>query len=267
MLRVGAAWGDGAGGMLCGQVPWRGCRTAGPARPGAGAGRRARGPGRPGPVQQSRPAWAGTVAMGAALRGPTGLGPQRHRWDDARRGVLRPPPQNPWRGRSAYPADADRRPGVPTHPHRRTLDGHTRRPRAPPLHPPAWPPADVDPHQSSNRPEPPRKPAYQTDTPDDGRNNGSQPLTTSQTLTPLYDTPTAAPLRSNSWTRRPLTPLMTIPDSTRSAYLGLFAGFLLRLATSDILPEAHTPRRATGSTLPPKALGTLFMWGVIGLTA
>ncbi|AQZ69433.1 permease [[Actinomadura] parvosata subsp. kistnae] len=63
-----------------------------------------------------------------------------------------------------------------------------------------------------------------------------------------------------------LTSLLPIPDPALGAYLGLFAGFLLYLATSDILPEAHTPRRATGWTLTATVLGALFMWGVIGLT-
>lgn len=63
-----------------------------------------------------------------------------------------------------------------------------------------------------------------------------------------------------------LTVLLAIPDGILSAYLGLFAGFLLYLATSDILPEAHTPRRATGWTLTATVVGTAFMWGVIGLT-
>ncbi|MFF4625172.1 hypothetical protein [Nonomuraea jabiensis] len=64
-----------------------------------------------------------------------------------------------------------------------------------------------------------------------------------------------------------MTPLITIPDSTRNAYLDLFAGFLLHLATSDIVPEAYTPRPATDYTPTPTAWMTLFMWGVIGLTA
>ncbi|MEV0387891.1 ZIP family metal transporter [Nonomuraea sp. NPDC050643] len=63
-----------------------------------------------------------------------------------------------------------------------------------------------------------------------------------------------------------LTTVITIPDGALGAYLGFFAGFLLYLATSDILPEAHTPRRATGWTLMMTVAGTLFMWGVIGLT-
>ncbi|MEV4111170.1 ZIP family metal transporter [Nonomuraea sp. NPDC049695] len=63
-----------------------------------------------------------------------------------------------------------------------------------------------------------------------------------------------------------LTTLVTIPDGLLGAYLGFFSGFLLYLATSDILPEAHTPRRATGWTLTATVVGTLVMWGVIGLT-
>ncbi|GAA4912562.1 zinc transporter ZupT [Nonomuraea thailandensis] len=88
------------------------------------------------------------------------------------------------------------------------------------------------------------------------------------TLDPLrvYDVPTPmltlalAPIAGAT-----ITPL-TIPNATLGAHLGLFAGFLLRLAASDILPEAHTPSRATGWTLTVTALGPLFMWGVIGLT-
>ncbi|GAA3720077.1 hypothetical protein GCM10022224_102460 [Nonomuraea antimicrobica] len=44
-------------------------------------------------------------------------------------------------------------------------------------------------------------------------------------------------------------------------------GSFLYLATSGILPEAHTPRRAADWTLTTIVLETLFMWGVIGLTA
>lgn len=63
-----------------------------------------------------------------------------------------------------------------------------------------------------------------------------------------------------------LTTLITIPHQILTAYLGLFSGFLLYLATSDILPEAHTPRRSTGWTLAATVSGTLFMWAVIGLS-
>ncbi|MGW0805586.1 ZIP family metal transporter [Nonomuraea sp. NPDC002799] len=62
-----------------------------------------------------------------------------------------------------------------------------------------------------------------------------------------------------------LTTLITIPDEILGGYLGFFSGFLLYLANSDILPEAHTPRRATGWTLTATVVGTLLMWGVIGL--
>lgn len=64
-----------------------------------------------------------------------------------------------------------------------------------------------------------------------------------------------------------LTYLITIPDTILAPYLGLFAGFLLYLATSDILPEAHTPRRATRLTLAATVAGTLFMWLVIGMAS
>ncbi|SEN62247.1 ZIP family metal transporter [Nonomuraea pusilla] len=63
-----------------------------------------------------------------------------------------------------------------------------------------------------------------------------------------------------------LTSLVRIPGGAVSVYLGLFAGFLLYLATSDILPEAHTSTPAPVLTLTATAAGTLFMWFVIGLT-
>jgi ZIP family zinc transporter len=48
-------------------------------------------------------------------------------------------------------------------------------------------------------------------------------------------------------------------------YLGYFAGFLLYLATADILPEAHAdhPSRAT---LVSTVGGVAFMWLVVGLS-
>ncbi|MFI9592542.1 ZIP family metal transporter [Nonomuraea sp. NPDC052265] len=64
-----------------------------------------------------------------------------------------------------------------------------------------------------------------------------------------------------------LTFLIAIPAHILTAYLGLFSGFLLYLAISDILPEAHTTRRATGWTLAATVSGTLFMWLVIALSA
>ncbi|MEU3509203.1 ZIP family metal transporter [Streptomyces longwoodensis] len=62
-----------------------------------------------------------------------------------------------------------------------------------------------------------------------------------------------------------LTLAFTIPAGVLGLYLGFFAGFLLYLATSDILPEAHSshPSRAT---LLFTVAGAAFMLLVIGLT-
>lgn len=56
----------------------------------------------------------------------------------------------------------------------------------------------------------------------------------------------------------------TIPHGILGLYLGFFAGVLLYLATSDILPEAHAhhPGRLTFACT---VLGVGFMWLVIGL--
>jgi zinc and cadmium transporter len=64
-----------------------------------------------------------------------------------------------------------------------------------------------------------------------------------------------------------LTFLIHIPEPVLAAYLGFFGGFLLYLATSDILPEAHTTDHPTRATLLATIGGTVFMWLVIGLTA
>jgi zinc transporter ZupT len=47
-------------------------------------------------------------------------------------------------------------------------------------------------------------------------------------------------------------------------YLGYFAGFLLYLATADILPEAHA-RHPSRLTLACTVAGAGFMWLVVGL--
>ncbi|MGW1591353.1 ZIP family metal transporter [Streptomyces sp. NPDC002386] len=62
-----------------------------------------------------------------------------------------------------------------------------------------------------------------------------------------------------------LTLTFTIPARLLGLYLGFFAGFLLYLATSDILPEAHSshPSRAT---LLFTVAGAAFMLLVVGLT-
>ncbi|MEV8098681.1 ZIP family metal transporter [Kitasatospora sp. NPDC085879] len=60
-----------------------------------------------------------------------------------------------------------------------------------------------------------------------------------------------------------ITLLFTIPVHLLGLYLGFFAGFLLYLATSDILPEAHSPHPSR-TTLLCTLLGVAFMWLVIG---
>ncbi|WP_335978794.1 MULTISPECIES: ZIP family metal transporter [Streptomycetaceae] len=61
-----------------------------------------------------------------------------------------------------------------------------------------------------------------------------------------------------------ITLAFTIPAGVLGLYLGFFAGFLLYLATSDILPEAHSPHPST-STLLCTVGGAGIMWMVIGL--
>ncbi|QMU73649.1 ZIP family metal transporter [Streptacidiphilus sp. P02-A3a] len=63
-----------------------------------------------------------------------------------------------------------------------------------------------------------------------------------------------------------ITLLFSIPEQIVGLYLGFFAGFLMYLATSDILPEAHSPHPSR-STLLCTVLGTGFMWLVIGLAS
>ncbi|MFD4661343.1 ZIP family metal transporter [Kitasatospora sp. NPDC058444] len=60
-----------------------------------------------------------------------------------------------------------------------------------------------------------------------------------------------------------ITLAFTIPEHLLGLYLGFFAGFLLYLATSDILPEAHSPHPSR-STLLCTVAGVGFMWLVIG---
>jgi zinc transporter, ZIP family len=56
-----------------------------------------------------------------------------------------------------------------------------------------------------------------------------------------------------------------VPDSAIGIYLGYFAGFLLYLATSDILPEAHA-RHPSRLTMVCTVAGAGFMWLVVGLS-
>jgi zinc and cadmium transporter len=63
-----------------------------------------------------------------------------------------------------------------------------------------------------------------------------------------------------------LTLAVTIPRHILGLYLGFFAGVLLYLATSDILPEAHAGH-PTRLTLACTVAGAGFMWLVIGLAS
>ena len=63
-----------------------------------------------------------------------------------------------------------------------------------------------------------------------------------------------------------ITLLFTIPEHAVGLYLGFFSGFLMYLATSDILPEAHSPHPSR-STLLCTIAGSGFMWLVIGLAS
>jgi ZIP family zinc transporter len=63
-----------------------------------------------------------------------------------------------------------------------------------------------------------------------------------------------------------ITLLFTIPEHVVGLYLGFFSGFLMYLATSDILPEAHSPHPSR-STLLCTIAGVAFMWLVIGMAS
>jgi ZIP family zinc transporter len=59
--------------------------------------------------------------------------------------------------------------------------------------------------------------------------------------------------------------VISVPEDAIGLYLGYFAGFLLYLATQDILPEAHA-RHPSRLTLLCTLAGAGFMWLVVGLT-
>ncbi len=61
-----------------------------------------------------------------------------------------------------------------------------------------------------------------------------------------------------------VTQFVHLSDRALGLYLGFFAGFLLYIATGDILPEAHS-RHPSRLTLGCTVLGILFMWAVVGL--
>ncbi|UGT39309.1 ZIP family metal transporter [Nocardia yamanashiensis] len=59
--------------------------------------------------------------------------------------------------------------------------------------------------------------------------------------------------------------LVKVPAELVGLYLGYFAGFLLYLATADILPEAHAGKPAKGPLFCTLA-GVLFMLGIAALS-
>lgn len=61
-----------------------------------------------------------------------------------------------------------------------------------------------------------------------------------------------------------VTLFIRVPTSVLGLYLGFFAGFLLYIATGDILPEAHA-RHPSRLTLAMTVLGMAFMFLVVGL--
>lgn len=63
-----------------------------------------------------------------------------------------------------------------------------------------------------------------------------------------------------------LTVFITVPADALGWYLGFFAGFLLYLATGDILPEAHS-RHPSRLTVACTVTGVAFMWLVVGLAS
>jgi ZIP family zinc transporter len=63
------------------------------------------------------------------------------------------------------------------------------------------------------------------------------------------------------------TLLFQVPSPILILYLGFFAGFLLYIAASDVLPEAHSQNRSaiTGTLIALSCLGATFMFVVVRL--
>ena len=55
---------------------------------------------------------------------------------------------------------------------------------------------------------------------------------------------------------------VTISDPVLAIYLAVFSGFLIYLATSHILPEAHS-RHPSRLTMLATILGVIIMWLVV----
>jgi ZIP family zinc transporter len=59
---------------------------------------------------------------------------------------------------------------------------------------------------------------------------------------------------------------LALNDEYLALYLALFSGFVIYIATSHILPEAHS-RHASKWTLVTTGLGVFIMWAVVAVTA
>ncbi len=59
---------------------------------------------------------------------------------------------------------------------------------------------------------------------------------------------------------------LALNDKYLALYLALFSGFVIYIATSHILPEAHS-RHASKWTLVMTGIGVFVMWGVVAITA
>lgn len=86
-------------------------------------------------------------------------------------------------------------------------------------------------------------------------------------------------IKSGNWTKRAVSLLgldavmriggatfatyLTVSDETLSIYLAMFSGFIIYLATSHILPEAHA-RHASKLTMASTVIGVLTMWLIVG---
>jgi ZIP family zinc transporter len=58
---------------------------------------------------------------------------------------------------------------------------------------------------------------------------------------------------------------LALNDKYLALYLALFTGFVIYIATSHILPEAHS-RHASKWTLAATVFGVLIMWGVVSVS-
>ena len=86
-------------------------------------------------------------------------------------------------------------------------------------------------------------------------------------------------IKSGHWTKRAIALLgldavmrvcgaalgtyVVISDASLSLYLAMFSGFVIYLATSHILPEAHS-RHPSKMTMLATVIGVIAMWLIVG---